>query len=77
MFAKKPRHFTAAVNAVVYSQQIKNRNLFSYWIYQQKQIRFWIKTLHKKWSFSLRISSVNATKSAGNCGFGHIYWRNP
>ena len=25
-------------------------------------------------SFSLRISSsVNATKSAGNCGFGHIY----
>ena len=22
---------------------------------------------------SLRISSVNVTKSAGNCGFGHIY----
>ena len=34
-------------------------------------------TLHKKWSFPLRISSVNVTKSAGNCGFGHIYWRNP
>ena len=33
--------------------------------------------LHKKWSFPLRISSVNVTKSAGNCGFGHIYWRNP
>ena len=32
------------------------------------------KVLHKKWSFSLRISSVNV---AGNCGFGHIYWRNP
>ena len=30
-----------------------------------------------KWSFPLRISSVNVTKSAGNCGFGHIYWRNP
>ena len=29
-------------------------------------------TLHKKWSFPLRISSVNVTKSAGNCGFGHI-----
>ena len=28
--------------------------------------------LHKKWSFPLRISSVNVTKSAG---FGHIYWR--
>ena len=34
-------------------------------------------SLHKKWSFLLRISSVNATKSAGNCGFGHVYWRNP
>ena len=28
-------------------------------------------------SFPLRISSVNVTKSAGNCGFGHIYRRNP
>ena len=27
---------------------------------------------HKKWSFPLRISSVNVTKSAENCGFGHI-----
>ena len=33
--------------------------------------------LHKKWSFSLRISSVNVTKSAGKCRFGHIYWGNP
>ena len=32
--------------------------------------------LHKKWSFPLRISSVNVTKSAENCGFGHMYWRN-
>ena len=31
-------------------------------------------TTHK-WSFLLRISSVNVTKS-GNCGFGHICWRN-
>ena len=29
-----------------------------------------------KWSFPLRISSVNVTKSTGNCGFGHIYRRN-
>ena len=29
------------------------------------------------WSFPIRISSVNLTKSGGNCGFGHIYWRNP
>ena len=30
-------------------------------------------TLHIKWSFLLRLSSVNVTKSAGNRGFGHIY----
>ena len=30
---------------------------------------------HKK-SLPLRISLVYVTKSAGNCGFGHIYWRN-
>ena len=23
------------------------------------------------------INSVNMNKSAENCGFGHIYWRNP
>ena len=32
--------------------------------------------LHKKLSFPLRISSVNVTKYAVSCGFGHIYWRN-
>ena len=31
------------------------------------------KTLHKKWSFPLRISWVNVTKSAVSCRFGHIY----
>ena len=31
----------------------------------------------KKRSFPLRIYSVNVTKSAENCGFGHIYRRNP
>ena len=33
--------------------------------------------LRKKRSFALRISSVNVTKFAVFCGFGHIYWRNP
>ena len=33
-------------------------------------------TAQKIWRFPLRISSVNVTKFAGNCGFGHIYWRN-
>ena len=32
--------------------------------------------LRKKWSFALRVSLVNVTKSAVFCGFGHIYWRN-
>ena len=35
------------------------------------------KSLHKKWSFPLRISSVNVPKSAENCRFVHNYWRNP
>ena len=34
-------------------------------------------SLHKEWSFPLRISSVNVTKSAVSCEFGYIYWRNP
>ena len=35
-----------------------------------------LSTLHKKWSFPIKIFSVNVTKSARNCGFSHIYWRN-
>ena len=31
----------------------------------------------QKISFQLRTSSINMTKYAGNCGFCHIYWRNP
>ena len=32
--------------------------------------------LHIKWSFSLKTFSVEMTKPAGNCEFGHIDWRN-
>ena len=28
---------------------------------------------HKKWSFRLRISSINVTKSSGDCGSGFIF----
>ena len=31
----------------------------------------------QKMKFSIRVSSVNATKSADSCGFGHTYWKNP
>ena len=37
----------------------------------------WLGPLHKKWSFLLRISPVNVTKSAVSYVFSHIYWRNP
>ena len=36
-----------------------------------------IKTLHTKWNFPLRISSVNVTKSAVSCRVNNFYWRNP
>ena len=42
-----------------------------------RKLFHWILALHKKWSFPLRISSVNVNESAVNCEFGHIYWRNP
>ena len=32
----------------------------------------WLTKRKTKWSIPLRISSVNVTKSAWNCGFGHI-----
>ena len=35
-----------------------------------------VPTTARKMKFPLRISSVNLTKFAGNCRFGHIYWRN-
>ena len=34
-------------------------------------------TLHKKTKFFIKDFFKNVIKSAGNCGFGHIYWRNP
>ena len=36
-----------------------------------------LESLHKKWSFSLRILSVKVTKFAVCCVFSHIYWSNP
>ena len=42
-----------------------------------KKVEVIVSSLHKKWSFPLRISSVNVTKSTGNCGFDYIYWIYP
>ena len=45
----------------------------------RKNDMVYTKNTHRtiKWSFPLPISSVNVTKSAENCGFGHGYWRDP
>ena len=47
---------------------ILNRLLLKFFCY----VEWFDQRLHEKWSFALRISSVNVTKFAGNCGFGHI-----
>ena len=41
------------------------------------QCSFTYLTPRKKWSFLLRISSANVTKSAVSRRFAHIHWRNP
>ena len=53
------------------------RHSYSQNLSSQKAPPSWCSLHTKKRSFLLRISSVNVTKSAGNCGFDHIYWRNP
>ena len=49
---------------------LNNQNNFHLNIFEQK-------SLHKKWNFPLRKSSVNVTKSTVSYVFDHIYWRNP
>ena len=55
-----------------------NKPITSLWVVLQPRNVRSRNTTHctKKWSFPLRISSVKVTKSAWNCGFDHIYWRN-
>ena len=66
------------------AKPFRNKTFIFTWITLAKRIihddeRFSLDnpTLHKKWSFPLRISSVNVTKFAVSCGSGHIYCRNP
>ena len=42
------------------------------WVLFFNTKKFSKNTLHKKVSLPLRVSSVNVTRSARNCGFGHI-----
>ena len=50
-------------------------DLFSFYSVNKAEKDLW--ALHKWWSFPLRIFLVNVTKSAANCGFGHMHQRNP
>ena len=66
----------------IFEMEAKKNKLFVHFLKNQHLCQISVmklyceNTLHKNWSFPLRILSVNVTKSAGNCGFGHIYWRN-
>ena len=55
---------------------ISIRNLFPHF-YFVFSLAIIIMFTAQKWSFALRISSVNVTKSARICGFHRIYRRNP
>ena len=52
-----------------------DKNHFSSFLkgFQLPKIVSNLRVTAQKGHFALRISSVNATKSATNCGFGHIY----
>ena len=54
-----------------YLELMDESNVSSYCICKQ-----YLQTLHKNQSFPLRLSSLNVTKSAVSCGFGHSYWGN-
>ena len=53
----------------------QTRLLFS--VYCSNCILFAAFTAQKECNLLLGISSVNVTKSTGNCGISHIYYRNP
>ena len=59
--------------SVIFCMLYVTEQTFLPWSHSITQVNM---TLLKRWSFPLRISSVNVTKSAGICGFDHIYWRN-
>ena len=59
----------ALSNVIVYWSSVVN--------YFQSLKFLLVMSLHKNRSFPSRTSAVSVTKSAGNCGFGHSYWRNP
>ena len=59
---------------ILHNWTIDNAWLFICWVKGSTQDLYWlcifIGTMHKKWSFLVRISPVNVTKLARNFGFG-------
>ena len=53
------------------------QNILRYCKVREKVDPTFLPALHKNQNISLKISPVNVIKSTGNCGFGHIYKRNP
>ena len=47
------------------------------WSVRGTLVKFRSMHVAQKMKFSIEGFSVNVTKSAGNCGFDQIYWRNP
>ena len=62
---------------VLYTANSFTGNVYFFIATNVFQILCFVVALHKKWSFWLRISSVNATESAVSSGFGLVDWRNP
>ena len=67
------KDFAKIFNGLNFSQK---RSVLDIWLGSEHDSVSISSTLHKKWSFPLRIFLVNVTKCAVSCGFGHIYCRN-
>ena len=67
---KDSYHLSALSYIYLYFRKIYYQELV-----RQFNVRVLVINTAQKWNFSLRISQVNVTKSAGNCGFGYTYWK--
>ena len=77
LFYKSNKRCRAFFDQLVWNFSIVAQ-LQTWWKFGLFPIVFWSVAfiLDKKWSFPLRVSLVNVSKSAVFCGFFHIYWRN-
>ena len=78
---KRLQHRCFPVNIVEFLRTLILKNIYEWLLLNPPLLLLGlcqkILTLLKKWSFPLRNSSVNVTKSSISCEFGHICRRNP